>query len=69
MDAKLCAKDEEVEKLIVERTQGLEQRHREALNAQAQVHVDKMKELEVERDGLKNQVMRCPRRRTRSTAL
>ena len=45
-----------MEKLFTERTQGLEQRHREALNAQAQVHADKTKELEVERDGLKNQV-------------
>ena len=52
--ATLRGKDEEVEKLVMGRTQGLEQRHMEALNAQAQVHTDKTKELEVERDGLKN---------------
>ena len=43
--ATLRGMDQEVEKIIMERTQGLEQRHREALNAQAQVHADKMKEL------------------------
>ena len=43
-----------MEKLVVQRTQELEQRHREALNTQALVHADKVKELEVERDGLKD---------------
>ena len=33
--ATLRGKDEEVEKLVVQRTQELEQRHKEALNAQA----------------------------------
>ena len=37
---------------------GLEQRHRDALNAQALVHAGKVKELEVERDGLKDQVLK-----------
>ena len=55
--AMLRSKDEEVEKLVMQRTQELEQRHREALNAQAQVHADKKKEVEVERGGLKNQVL------------
>ena len=36
-------KDEEVEKLVVQQTQELEQRHREALDAQALVHADKVK--------------------------
>nr|XP_040249539.1 protein KASH5-like [Aegilops tauschii subsp. strangulata] len=53
--ATLHGKDEEVEKLIVQQTQELEQRHEEALNAQAQVQAGKVKELEVERDGLKDQ--------------
>nr|XP_020158777.1 translation initiation factor IF-2-like [Aegilops tauschii subsp. strangulata] len=55
--ASLCGKDEEVEKLAAQRTQELEQRHKEALNAQALVHASKVKELEVERDGLKRQVL------------
>ena len=33
----LCGKDEEVQELVVQRTRELEQRHEEALNAQAQV--------------------------------
>ena len=51
--ATLRGKDEEVEKLVSQWTQELEQRHKEALNAQALVHAGKVKELEVERDGLK----------------
>ena len=42
--ATLRGKDEEVEKLVVQRTQELEQRHKEALNAQALVHAGKVKE-------------------------
>ena len=53
----LRGKDEEVEKLIAQRTQELGQRHKEALDAQALVHVGKVKELEGERDGLKNQTL------------
>nr|XP_020155617.1 translation initiation factor IF-2-like [Aegilops tauschii subsp. strangulata] len=34
----LCGKDAEVERLVLQRTSGLKQRHEEALNAQAQVH-------------------------------
>nr|XP_040258236.1 translation initiation factor IF-2-like [Aegilops tauschii subsp. strangulata] len=41
LDAKLCAKDREVEKLVRQRTQELEQRHREVLDAQALVHAGK----------------------------
>ena len=52
--AKLHGKDEEIEKLVVQRTQELEQRHKEALNAQAQVQAGKVKELEAERDELKD---------------
>ena len=44
--ATLHGKDEEAEKLVVQRTQELEWRHREALNALAQAHTGKVKELE-----------------------
>ena len=47
-----------MEKLIMQQTQELEQRHEEALNAQALVHAGKVKELEVERDGLKEQALK-----------
>ena len=46
--ATLRGNDEEVEKLVVQQTQELEQRRRDALNAQALVHAGKEKELEVE---------------------
>ena len=55
LDTTLHDKDEEVKELVVQRTQELEQRHEEALNAQVQVHVGKVNELEAERDGLKRQ--------------
>ena len=42
----LHGKDEEVGKRVLQRTQELEQRHHEALNALAQAHADKVKELE-----------------------
>ena len=48
----------EVEKLVLQRTSELEQRHKEALNAQAQVHAGKVEELEAERDGLKEQALK-----------
>ena len=47
-----------MEKLVVQRTQELEQRHRDPFNAQALVHAGKVKELEVERDGLKDQALK-----------
>ena len=47
-----------MEKLVVQWTQELEQRHKEALNAQALVHTGRVKELEVERDGLKDQALK-----------
>ena len=56
-EAKLAAalrdKDEELEALVVRRTRELEQRHKKALDAQALAHAGKVKELEVERDELK----------------
>ena len=58
LTAMLHGKDEEVEKLVVQWTQELEQRHKEALNAQALVHAGKVKELEVERDGPKDQALK-----------
>ena len=51
--ATLRDKDEEVDRLVVQQTQELKQRHKEALDAQALAHGDKVKELEVERDGMK----------------
>ena len=42
----------------MQRTQELEQRHKEALDAQALAHADRVKELEVERDGLKDQTQK-----------
>ena len=51
--ATLHGKDEEVEKLVLRWTSEQEQRHKEALDAQALAQAGKVKELEVERDGLK----------------
>ena len=59
----------EVEKLVVQRTQELEQRHKEAINAQALVHAGKVKELEVERDGLKDQALKLAEEDTLNGAL
>ena len=56
--AMLRGKDAEVEKLVLQRTSELEQRHKEALNAQAQVHAGKVKELEAEWDELKEQALK-----------
>nr|XP_040253455.1 tol-Pal system protein TolA-like [Aegilops tauschii subsp. strangulata] len=56
--ATLCGKDEEIGKLVAQRTQELEQKHKEALDAQALVHAGKVKELEVERDRLKEQALK-----------
>ena len=42
--AKLCAKDEEVERLIVQWTQDLMQEHKEAVDALTLDHADKLKE-------------------------
>ena len=56
--ATLCGKDEEMDKLVTQRTRELEQRYREALDAQALVHTGKVKELEVERDELKGQALK-----------
>ena len=51
--AMLHGKDAEVEKLVLQRIIELEQRHKEALDAQALAHAGKVKELEAERDELK----------------
>ena len=42
----------------MQRTHELEQRHKEALDAQDQVHANKVKELEAERDRLKEQALK-----------
>ena len=53
LTAALCGKDEELEALVAWRTRELEQRHKEALYAQALAHVGKVRELEVAQDELK----------------
>ena len=61
-EAKLAAalrgKDEELEALVARRTRELEQRHKEALDAQALAHAGKVRELEVEQDELKEQALK-----------
>ena len=56
-EAKLAAalrgKDEELEALVARRTRKLEQRHKEALDAQALAHAGKVRELEAAQDELK----------------
>nr|XP_045089228.1 uncharacterized protein LOC120973986 [Aegilops tauschii subsp. strangulata] len=54
--ATLRDKDEEIGEIVAQRTQELEQRHKEALDAQALVHAGKVKELELEREELKKKV-------------
>ena len=44
--AMLHDKDKEVDKLVLQRTQELEWRHQEALNAQAQAYAGRVEELE-----------------------
>ena len=51
--AELHGKDEELEALVAWRTRELEQRHKEALDAQALADASKVRELEVVRDELK----------------
>ena len=55
--ATLRGKDEEVEKRVAQRTQELEQRHKDALDALARVHAREVERLELERDGLKKVVL------------
>ena len=61
-EAKLAAalrgKDEELKALVARRTRELEQRHKEALDAQALAHAGKVRELEVGRDELKEQALK-----------
>src|SRR3954466_14648630 len=61
-EAKLAAtlrgKDEVLETLVARRTRELEQRHKEAHDAQALAHAGKVKELEAERDELKEQALK-----------
>ena len=61
--ATLRGKDAEVEKLVLQWTSELEQRHKEALNAQAQVYAGRVEELEAERDGLKEQALKLSQER------
>nr|XP_040245375.1 AF4/FMR2 family member 1-like [Aegilops tauschii subsp. strangulata] len=54
--ATLRGKDEEIREIVAQWTQELEQRHKEALDAQALVHIGKVKELELEWEELKKKV-------------
>ena len=56
--AALRGKDEKLEALVARRTRELEKRHKEALDAQALAHAGKVRELEVERDELKEQALK-----------
>ena len=55
--ATLHGKDEEIEKIIVQQTQELEQRHKEALDALALDHAGKVEKLDPEREELKKKVL------------
>nr|XP_020192007.1 cingulin-like protein 1 [Aegilops tauschii subsp. strangulata] len=55
--ATLHGKDEEIEKIVAHQTQELEQSHKDGLNAVALDHSGKVEELELERDGLKKEVL------------
>nr|XP_020158140.1 myosin heavy chain, clone 203-like [Aegilops tauschii subsp. strangulata] len=55
--ATLRGKDKEVEKLVAQGTQELEQRHKDTLDALTLDHAGKVKELELERDGLNKKVL------------
>src|SRR4051812_22394913 len=61
LSATLHGKDAEGEKLVLQRTSELEQRHKEALNSQAQVYAGKVMELEEERERLKEQALKLSR--------
>ena len=54
----LRGKDVELEALVAQRTRELEQRHKEALDAQALAHAGKVRELEVAHDELKEQALK-----------
>nr|XP_020149133.1 cingulin-like protein 1 [Aegilops tauschii subsp. strangulata] len=53
----LRGKDEEIEKIVTQRTQELEQRHKEALDDQAPDHAGKVEKLELEREELKKKIL------------
>nr|XP_020156260.1 uncharacterized protein LOC109741581 [Aegilops tauschii subsp. strangulata] len=57
LTATLRGKDEEIGQIVVQRTQELEQRQKEELDAQAIVHAGKVKELELEWEELKKRVL------------
>nr|XP_040243972.1 leucine zipper putative tumor suppressor 2-like [Aegilops tauschii subsp. strangulata] len=54
--ATLRGKDEEIGKIIAHRTQELEQKHKDALDALARDQASKVEKLELEREGLKKEV-------------
>nr|XP_020161636.1 nuclear matrix constituent protein 1a-like [Aegilops tauschii subsp. strangulata] len=54
--ATLRGKDEEIGKIVAQRTQELEQKHKDALDALALDHADKVEKLELEQEELKKKV-------------
>nr|XP_020197718.1 uncharacterized protein LOC109783531 [Aegilops tauschii subsp. strangulata] len=60
LDTKLCGKDEEIEKLVMQRTQELEQKHKDTFDALAAKNelVGKVEKLEVELEKHSNKVSR-----------
>nr|XP_020182544.1 tropomyosin-like [Aegilops tauschii subsp. strangulata] len=55
--AMLHNKDEGIGKIVAQRTQELEQKHKDALDALALDHAGKVEKLELERDGLKKEIL------------
>nr|XP_020178476.1 TATA element modulatory factor-like [Aegilops tauschii subsp. strangulata] len=55
--ATLHDKDKEIGKIIAQRTQELEQKHKDTLNALARDNAGKVEKLELERDGLKKEIL------------
>nr|XP_040256230.1 uncharacterized protein LOC120973962 [Aegilops tauschii subsp. strangulata] len=61
--ATLRCKDEEVEKLVAQRTQELEQKRKDTLDALALDHIGKVEKLELEREELKKEISRMTEER------
>nr|XP_020186146.1 coiled-coil domain-containing protein 157-like [Aegilops tauschii subsp. strangulata] len=55
--ATLCGKDEEIGKIVAQRTQELEQRHKDTLDALSLDHAGKVEKLELEREELKKKIL------------
>nr|XP_040258442.1 titin homolog [Aegilops tauschii subsp. strangulata] len=62
----LRVKDEEIEKLVMQQTQELERKHKDALDALALDQADKVEKLELEREELKKEVSKLTEDRDRA---